>query len=583
MPGTWGRTLADLGTVSYSYGDHTFVFPPALESSVLCEPVYTRDKRAVKYRRYTLTIDCILTAEDLGNAGAVVTNGATISVDAVGGADISMSELRKLLTTPGGTLTFSGHGLGGTLVVSKSQDLEFGPKPQLAEYDFPGANNAIHLKWVVEVAIGDCAGSPSQFFTEWNYSISFSIDEAGLTTRTIYGYCESPVFRLAGNRIDKSVDQQLEKVVPQRVPGFKRTQDRTISADKRGMDFTITDKEIDSPWPFFKNMVDIKADFTVQSNQPLVPSGSIQWSISLNGSFHVKAGVSQALGWTAFITIMNDRLEKFKPNPQGNDNTSAGPGLRYMSHLSIKEQLFGRTTDISATWLVSSTLEDILKSSGLWKKVPSGSWQEWQVSLEDVLWPRGSAGAKNLPEHDKIIIYCEPSEISRPQEPSPRTESVPRKNPFVEKCPDKEHSYISYYVKTQLLREGNTVRHDVLGNGDSIKVLTGDHPSKLGLDVTGTSTVVQDRGASTVRLVLYGHAERLCYPVEKPRAEAYGKPLPVLQESKEASLIPIRRSATGLPIYYDRFFVVFELDARRLQSVEYKGIPTKFVPLLPKE
>ena len=99
---------------------------------------------------------------------------------------------------------------------------------------------------------------------EWTFEVTYSIDVAGMTTRTIVGTIEIPAHRQDRSPSDIA-DEYRERLVLAVPSGFRRTQQTfSISRDNRTLDFVIVDTEHASENAFPPGVVDADVHYTVQ-------------------------------------------------------------------------------------------------------------------------------------------------------------------------------------------------------------------------------------------------------------------------------------------------------------------------------
>ena len=152
----------EFGQVTYN----GFNFPPALNSSAQCTPVYDDTDRSIMYMLYNFRIEFIVNLAEVSTYGDATINANPV-LDSAGdndnrkerSIDLSIEWLRRRLTQPGRTLHIKDIGIGPDLIVNDSNqslkywDVNWGPKPKMVEWQPLGLNKAARVVWQVEVAI----------------------------------------------------------------------------------------------------------------------------------------------------------------------------------------------------------------------------------------------------------------------------------------------------------------------------------------------------------------------------------------------------------------------------------------------
>ena len=162
----------DLGKVTYN----GFAFPPILNSSVTCQPVYDDSNRSIMYMAYSIRIEFIITLDyadtlvDFSNFGSathlddnVYPTGAS-----KGSIDDMIEFLRRRLCQPGRILRISKIGLGPDLDINENPnsghwDVTWGPKPKMISWQPLGLNRAAKIVWECEVGLVECEDRNLQY------------------------------------------------------------------------------------------------------------------------------------------------------------------------------------------------------------------------------------------------------------------------------------------------------------------------------------------------------------------------------------------------------------------------------------
>jgi len=137
--------------------------------------------RTVVYHRYTV------------NVKGVIADPSGTETEMTAG-------VRALLTKQGQTLVVWNKGCD--LYVNSSSpygfinDVCFGPKPRIISWTPIGASRAAEIEWECEACIAYCL-APKYYsgVMAFNYTVTYSLDYRGLTTRNIAGYFEIAMTR----------------------------------------------------------------------------------------------------------------------------------------------------------------------------------------------------------------------------------------------------------------------------------------------------------------------------------------------------------------------------------------------------
>ena len=414
--------LSPQGLVSYN----GFTFPVETETlGVRITPVPDATGRTVKYTTFGITLRTILV-------------GTT--------TDSNVLAARRLLTKFGAAFRYEDKGLGGlTINVGTAKDVVWGPKPQELSFKPIAGKNACELVWRVDVAIPDCAdaqfdGQPM----ELAYTVTFAVDYAGYTTRTITGHVQVPVHRMGkdGVYLTDSVDRYRETIVfPLLYGPWKRTFGPwVISPDRTRLDFSVIDTEqgVNAPPPW---VVDIKASHSVST----MNRGFGMWVTTISAEYELAKDAPDSL-WPLkhFLTVLV-KQRKDAAVPPGTGQLSpplptiglgavAGgaalsplpppppipfpvdPGGKPeempkdvipISFAMNEPEIYGRRkASFSISFSHSCGLKQILRYNGLWRPV-GGDWSVWSASLAgSAFHPRGYARLEFRADEDQITSLC---------------------------------------------------------------------------------------------------------------------------------------------------------------------------------
>lgn len=569
-------TLEATGTVSYG----TFTFPAAFKSKVSAEPVYDDQGQGVKYHRYTITIDFFVTGEDVD----------ANYLDARDGIDPAIRSLRLLLQKPRQTFTFSGHGMGDNFIHTPTTDMEFGPKPKIIAWEDIGAGRAVHIVWQVVVAATQCQDhfltNPPARISAFGYTVVFGHSENGLMTRTVNGYGEVPVKIAANERgIDRDADFLREVIRFPPLAGFHRTQNWTLSNDRRRIDFTITDTEIASPNPYPYGAVRVQMRHRLRRakmayNDNKLQAATVPWQFSLSGSVEVRPGVNKAWAWAAFAHVVRNRLSYARYAVMDNGKPA---GLYALLDMDIDENVYGYDVAFNLNYGLISNLRSLMRASGFFRPVPSsvgsGTWENWTMSMGEIFTPTGRyPNINHLPSDDTIVTLCSPTGSGNGLVTGSNNGMLPGKNSENESAPrykppepylqdsniTPSTSWLDLKMEFRLIHKSTTLTHHKLGIYDStgpvdftltppnhsqgtIHAATSDSLSSR----NGDGIVVHQRGPGQWYLVMLGSVARIRYPIagsDIPYVARIGNADAVRKSAKFIGPKVVRRTPSG-PVF----------------------------------
>lgn len=425
--------LSPVGVLSYA----AYTFNGSTKTSIRSRMVYDGASRVVAYVVYTL------------RARTVIQNAS--------GTDSDMLDLRDRLFKPGQALIVTGHGFGDFQInVSEggAKDVIYGPKPTACDFEPLGIPNAWAVDWTCEVAIPQCSSSAKYKHAAlaFNYEIDYSIGDDGLTTRTYSGYLEIPATRLAGGssrQVQDTVDFYREGIVPLLIPGFRRSSDFRMMADKRTLRFTITD--IQTPGdglPIF---------CTAATGRHVVQSeteNTFNYRGTITASYTVAQGAPKTRAWEAFALLVEDRFGIAKKYAGSVDKSALLTGCR------VEEGLYegGREVTFEMNYFFASSIQDVMVASGMWRPVPGTDWRLWASSLAAAQGPRGLAGLFHDASEDVLIDLC----ASR-NERVPLPNNIPRtlrgtapRSRELRSVPTPDNSWLKYESHLEMLTHPGT-------------------------------------------------------------------------------------------------------------------------------
>ena len=631
-----------VGTIKYD----TFTFPANYDLHVRSVPIYDTPRRAVKYRKYLITVRTIVDLQDL-NWSAIVGGGSagrnqlfapaapppnpSSTSSYANQTDYYTIELYRILTTPGRVLTIKDTGFGnftiagnkGTAGDSATQtyiDADFGPKP--IDVDIRAiANRALAIDWSCEFSIihlcgsgtdgsgsGSIATTPtgSVYIGEFWFGITYSIDEARLTTRTIQGYAE-----IASDRNGATVNQTADTVRTMLnfpfLPGFKRSDTYSVTPDKKGLNFTINDRELDTDFAYPQGVTEIQAVHEVRPDSEAAAMAGILWRDRISAHIRLAPGAPRSLAWTVFKNIVADRISHLDPSTQ----------IIKFNDISLQESIFTREFDFNVAFLLSTTLDTLIKDSGLFQPLnqtaPGNSWDLWVASINQLytaaqqnilatsgpyagqLGPTGAAGLNFPLAGDVIVDFCTKQYPGSPKSRSAYPGDSPPPDPVTVGCPPAEKSWIAYRNSFEFHRITGTVYTPPTGNAKS---LSQSQPSltmnsdgnmavkdAIGLQSGSSSQTdgVYARSGDTIILRMSGLARRVNTPPSVPKVVSIGgQPPTVKSESIHGPTIDGYSGKCPIYLLYwvVEYYVSTIADAQN-PTIQIQGQPSWFKPDLP--
>lgn len=581
--------LPIIGNVQYN----GIVFPPTVKSSVRIIPELDTAQRMVKYRTYYINVTTEFTADDFvsGTQNAIQIGTAVQQGQPL---DPIMPGLRKLLLQVGKVLTFTGQGLGLDLTIDESKDVRFGPKPRLIHFRPLGGAQCVAVEWEVETTIIECDSGPPNNMGMFCFSMGFFIAPNGRSVRTINGEAEALVHR-TGNGIDNTVDTLRDSIDIPLIDGFERTTRWDESEDKRSLRFSIIDEEIPSDNPYHPFMIRMRASHNMRSGLGIGQGGFSVWQNTIQGHIEIAPAQPRSLAWTAFLALVNDRINYASTNANLSTDTGDVKGSVIITDMDLTEEIYDNHLSFMVGYTVASDLQTILDVSGMWRPVPGAAWSEWSTSMAEIQGNRGVAGLKHKKTDDVLIDFC-PEPITYPQQTYLAQEPVRNTALVAFNCPPQESSWLDYKFKTQIIRESGAVFTRFLGPGDSTAQDQDDvTDSLIGVDEVGTlnlgglignvltfaannvkPNVFTDRGASAIKLIFEGYALRVGFHIPIPGVtKVNGQPAVVDVEQIMPSQF-IRWSGS-CPVYMAAWRRVYLLPGGANQTWEVDGVPQQYL------
>jgi hypothetical protein len=365
----------ELGTLEYN----GYAFGERTQTSVSEELVYDDADRTVVYHNIKLNAKTIVTPD--GNDSDT---------------NRSMQKVRELLTQAGARLKIDNRGFGTKLDINGSgvKDVAFGPKPRMLSWVPVGNDQAAEVEWECETRIPFCqSGSSPRYtgFSTFNYTIDYSISDKGFTTRTIAGYIEIAMTR-NGRNLPDTADRYREKLRVLKPRNFKRSQDFSLSADKRRLNFTFVDTEIESQRPYPPGVVEISGRHRVRWDRSRIKRIGNTFSLDVE----VAHDKPKLLAWEIFNAMLTRRLDKVRESNR----------TVFLEGLDIDEDLFTNRISFSVNYRVQADLSEIFNLSGLFN-APNYDWRRWEDSMNDIHSLRGISKLSHSQYEDRITDLCD--------------------------------------------------------------------------------------------------------------------------------------------------------------------------------
>ncbi len=523
--------IIPFGTVAYN----GYEFDGASHVTIRCEPHYDDAQRTVVYHRYTI------------NVKAVIADS--------GGTGMTLADIRNRLTKAGKSLIVSNQGFYNLYANVASpdgfiNDVAFGPKPRMLSWTPIGSAYACEVEWECETCIAYCViPINASGIIAMNYQVTYSIDQRGLTVRTISGYYEIAMTRTLYT-IPDTADAYRAWVNPRIPTRFQRTtQNWNLSLDKRRMDYTIVDTEIPSNNPYPNGVVKIDAKHSVRWAR------SRGWTHLWNTiSVDIEMAPDQPMlnAYAAFAAIVKRRVDIAK--------AAYSEGV-FLDDVSVEEHLFSRQCSFSVSYRILSGLRQLLADSGLWTPLGLNTWGQWAYSISNITGQRGYANLQNLASNDSIVDPCGSSErIPWDAEATPPLRASDSRLLLRNETPALDKSWLDYQCRLEIERERAVVRHAVL------QIPEADDPTwnqNSGSQVTypvtsGTDDIVQRSGRARYYARLVGFARRAGHPIPKPAITTVGTASAT--ESGGDFKTWLEGNGLGVPIYAAEWDIMYTLD-----------------------
>ena len=576
-----------------------FEFPPAVKVVATGTPVQDTTGRYTKHVRYIIQVECMLypgcddtlldetkdPPEPTPNSNAIFPESLeTLDGIEANPLNFGYEKLRRVLTAQQKEFVFIGKGFGYDFSINTSDgttEISYGPKPKILRWDSAVRGKAVRLVWSVEVAVADCenkkrfqVGSVAEF----SYTSDYSINELGLTTRTISGIVEISQ-QLSNGASTKSVDFLRDKVQIGIPLTFKRqSQNYRITADQKFLQFTVVDQQIESQIPYHRNLVRSDVKHTVTNVGGLVGG---QFIVSLAGTFTVGRGKSKADAWAAFLyyvrhyynqAINNSKLATSTADKKVTGDRSNRNALPI--RMRITDDVTGLTIRAEIAWYVFTTLDSLMRTTGVLNPPDNRSetnWTAWRQSLvsgRSAEWSqRGHAQLTANASQGSPVTLCNAKPIPTIRDNSDNVYLEQNPTIFDPGCPPKENSYISF--KHWVTKATNTQSTTSYPTGPekayNFEEFTPTIENRVRYERSSLNNelrpVQHSRGPARVQIIYQGSAIRIGHKIPEPTLLEYGGvkiTKPPINHSR-FSQVPLGLSG-NCRVWGARWYQVHQLD-----------------------
>lgn len=550
--------------VTCQYNGHTF--NSAIRSTVTEDPITSNDNRFVKYSKITIKISGYVTQDDAG-------------ADTI---DAYMRSMRLKLQVHGKELIYKNKGYGSDLVINAPggggvRDTFLGPKAGALFWKplggAPLGGCAAFFTWEVSTCIPECESArynPGQdIFTEVAYSTTYACDEAGLVVITTRGTAQIPLSLQADGTINANVDMFFAALVNPPSRGFLRTNSREISEDRSTCKFTITDRQVEVPYPNDVVHMDMKHRVAQKG------TAAVKWDCTISGTVRMSPTADKFLAYRRFFVIAFERIAHARAVPR---RTNTLP-----PRVDFEEDLFKNEARFTIRYtLINGTLTNIIANSGLWRPIvvradraAADRWDAdtWVTSLAgNAQATKGVLGASFDQQYDVMVDVCHPSatrggrrvagdrvsltpdelvqEMEQPGEtdrdslePVNFMEQLPKSDGQLSEHGQEEYnpesSWISWQCEVRPVTDYKVIRHKPLAGTVNIDPITIDPMGVVqpvaedGSDPKpgwncDTPDIIQRTSSPSMMVHLRGFAVRLAYRINAPKLISFGGVTPVL-------------------------------------------------------
>ncbi len=512
-----------MGMSRITYND--WVFPDRSNFSVNESFVYDEAGVTVIATRFSLRVQTIICVEN-------PTPGADFSASDYDCGN-EMHLLRQRLSKAGQALKIEHDGFGPRVEIngySAVRDVAWGPTPKMISWEPIGHTRSCEVIWECEFCLPICdgrTGSPAfSGLSALNYSIGFSFDSRGFTTRRISGYLEIAMTRNQNNPrgLVDSADNYRNKIAVRKPANFEREVSWDLSPDKRRADFAIVDKEISSPnaWP--PGVVKIQGTHRVGWSR----SSLSKMNNSISVSIEMAPDQLKSRAWLIFADIVKTR-QQYAPAVSPGQNATM-----FIQSLDIVEELYENKVSFQIAYTFTAKIDvgRMLEDTGLFQPIAFAgqqppTWETWDESVKHLQPLRGNGtdgGISNLRhefQYDKIVDLCDNAPKPGPPQDFARGVQQAVYAPILSNTPPPPiSSWLKFRGYLSLIESGSQIVSiqlgpDQLSQGQFNPAAPSLGGASLSTQGQPLKTFFQKHGTNEY-LVWEGYAERIGRHVERP-------------------------------------------------------------------
>jgi hypothetical protein len=284
------------------------------------------------------------------------------------------------LSHNGKVFVYTGRGVGPISInTGQVKDLKYGPHVGPIELNMIGSDRAVELTWTVRTKLPNCAAARFEFaISDFEFTVTHQIDDAGFTTRTLTGSLTVPARETANGSNADSADRYRRAIRPAKLPGFKRTWgDFVLSADRSRLDWSVIDREAGGePYPIGV------VEPSLSTNTTSTGAGLQQWQTTFAGQYRMASGFT---GWTAARAFFTAVITRIKQAQTGLAKVGAGDSNFIPETYSQGEPNRYDRPVFTFNLTVRSThsLTALLRGFGAYEPLKANTWQQWMSSVDD--------------------------------------------------------------------------------------------------------------------------------------------------------------------------------------------------------
>jgi hypothetical protein len=527
-----------------------FEFPPCLHSQITVVPEYNESGTSLKYLTIAISVEFIATDSRRGvpeYSGSPEEDELERSGRRTG-MDTFIDSLVKRLTYPGQALKFNARGFGEFEINTSNgiKDVDFGPKPQVVEWEPIGGAQAAKVQWLCVTRIPhDLSHSYEGRLISFEYGVQWGIDSAGFMFRSIEGSAEVPLTRQTQLGLEHS-----SHVFPFPYTEFKAVQEKVIKAwphptnarrqyfwrwDKshKKIQFKIEDIEIRSDSPYLPGIVDIDLSQNVTSSMDeggfykwrLVYTGRIECANPSNDK-NVGISDSKKIAWTWLGRIIQQKRKLFEQhaksavipaNPTEAEKTMFGTQVTppsasqadpnyttenlgvmiYPVYISITDEMYSNSISFTIGYIAIITTDLLTQSLGMFETIQLDQLNKdsWVKYLEEIdAHKLGTKDVLSPPSSELIVDLCHPVTANTGDKPKTTKKKSSRKTEplLYVSAPEKNKDWKTY--ENQFYFSVDT--HNVIGKKlhDGTSITTDLWPKDQTLDGETVDGAIKTRG-----------------------------------------------------------------------------------------